>query len=322
MGEGITVSPLRHREASNNGARMRESRRERGVTLIELLLALVLSSILIFVLYKTFLRQQKTYTVQEQVFDVQQNVRAMMARMVREIRMAGFGRIAGEHVPGVGYISRILPVQFKNTNGTVISYPSVLNRDQPSAGWLTIVTAVNSATLSAQLIGSSSRYEITVDRVNYEPNRAIFDLNNKRYISIGGVESNAITRIEEDTVDGKKAYRLTLQHPLEYNHRVDDNHLVYVYPVTAVSFQIQGREEPGESRQPIAENIKELTFEYFTTNGDPTVNDEDIRMVRVSVTAETSMGDPDFKDNVRDNKGYRTRQMASNIQIRNLAFAP
>jgi hypothetical protein len=172
------------------------------------------------------------------------------------------------------------------------------------------------------LIGSSSRYEITVDRVNYEPNRAIFDKDNKRYISIGGVESNAITRIEEDTVDGKKVYRLTLQHPLEYNHRVDDNHLVYVYPITAVSFQIQGREEPGESRQPIAENIKELTFEYFTTNGDPTVNDEDIRMVRVSVTAETSMGDPDFKDNVRDNKGYRTRQMASNIQIRNLAFAP
>jgi len=318
MGEGITVSPLRHREASNNGARMRESRRERGVTLIELLLALVLSSILIFVLYKTFLRQHKTYAVQEQVFDLQQNARAMMARMVREIRMAGFGRIAGEHVPGVGYISRILPVQFRNTNGTVISYPSVLNRDQPSAGWLTIVTAVNSATLSAHWIGSSSRYEITVDRVNYEPNRAIFDKDNKRYISIDGVESNAITDIAEEAVDGKTRYRLTLQHPLEYNHRPN----ALVYPVTAVSFQIQGREEPGESRQPIAENIRELTYEYFTTNGDATANDEDIRMVRVSVTAETSMGDPDFKDNVRDNKGYRTRQMASNIQIRNLAFAP
>ncbi len=319
MGEGTTVSPLRHREASKNGARMRDSRKDRGVTLIELLIALVLSSILIFVLYKTFLRQQKTYTVQEQVFDVQQNVRAMMARMVREIRMAGFGRIAGEHVPGVGYISRILPVQFKNTNGTVISYPSVLNRDQPSAGWLTIVTAVNSATLSARLIGSSSRYEITVDRVNYEPNRAIFDKDNKRYISIDGVESNVITDIREESVDGTPGYRLTLQHPLEYNYRRPNT---LVYPITAVSFQIQGREEPGESRQPIAENIKELTFEYFTTNGDPTVNDEDIRMVRVSVTAETSMGDPDFKDNIRDNKGYRTRQMASNIQIRNLAFAP
>ena len=312
------MSPLRHREASKNGARMRDSRKDRGVTLIELLIALVLSSILIFVLYKTFLRQQKTYTVQEQVFDVQQNVRAMMARMVREIRMAGFGRIAGEHVPGVGYISRILPVQFRNTNGTVISYPNVLNRDQPSAGWLTIVTAVNSATLSAQLIGSSSRYEITVNRVNYEPNRAIFDEDNKRYISIDGVEGNVITDIREETVDGIPRYHLTLQHPLEYNYRAN----TLVYPITAVSFQIQGREEPGESRQPIAENIRDLTFEYFSTNGEATADDRNIRMVRVAVTAETSMGDPDFKDNIRDGKGYRTRQMASNIQIRNLALAP
>jgi prepilin-type N-terminal cleavage/methylation domain-containing protein len=297
---------------------MKDPKRERGLTLVELLVALVLSSILIFVLYKTFIRQQKTYTVQEQVFDMQQNVRAMMARMVREIRMAGFGRVAGEHVPGVGYVSRILPVQFRNTNGTVISYPNVLNRDQPSPGWLTIVTAVNSSALSARLIGSSSRFEITVDRVNYERNRALFDEGNKRYISIDGVESNAITDIAEETVDGKTRYHLTLEHPLEYNHRPN----ALVYPITAVSFQIQGREEPGESRQPIAENIKELTFEYFSTNGEVTANDEDIRMVRVAVTAETSMGDPDFKDNIRDNKGYRTRQMASNIQIRNLAFAP
>jgi len=319
MGEGITVSVLRHAELSENGGKMKDSRRERGLTLIELLIALVLSSILIFVLYKTFLRQQKTYTVQEQVFDVQQNARATMARMVREIRMAGFGRIAGEHVPGVGYISRILPVQFRNTNGTVINYPNVLNRNQPFPGWLTIVTAVNSATLSAHWIGSSSRYEITVDRVNYEPNRAIFDEDNKRYISIDGVESNAITDIREETIDGgAPRYRLTLQHPLQYNHRAN----ALVYPITAVSFQIQGREEPAESRQPIAENIRELVFEYFTTNGEPTADDEDIRMVRVSVTAETSMGDPDFKDNIRDGKGYRTRQMASNIQIRNLAFAP
>jgi len=297
---------------------MRHCRGEKGVSLVELLIALVLASILIFVLYKTFIRQHKTYVVQEQVFDVQQNARAVMARMVREIRMAGFGRIAGEHVPGVGYISRILPVQFTNTDNSVTSYPNVLNRDQPTRGWLTIVTAVHSTALSAHLIGSSSRYEIAVNRVNYETNRALFDTRNKRYISIGGIESNAITDITEETVGTTTRYHLTLQHPLEYYHRPNTP----VYPITAVSFQIQGRQEPGESRQPIAENIRELTFEYFSTNGVPTVNDEDIRMIRVAVTAETSKGDPDFKDNVRDDKGYRTRQMASNIQIRNLAFAP
>ena len=314
MEREITVSVLRHGELSENGESMRDSRGERGLTIIELLVALVLSSILIFVLYKTFIRQHKTYTVQEQVFDLQQNARAMMARMVREIRMAGFGRVAGEHVPGVGYVSRILPVQFRNTNDTIINYPNVLNRNEADPRRFTIITAVNSATLSAHYTGSSSRYEITVDRVNYEPNRAIFDEDNKRYISIDGVESNAITGITEETVGSTKSYRLTLQHPLQYNHRAN----ALVYPVRAVSFQLHEREESGQSSQPIAEKIRELTFEYFTTDGLPAGNDRDVRMVRVSVTAETSMADPDFKDN----EGRRTRQMSSNIQIRNLALAP
>jgi hypothetical protein len=179
-------------------------------------------------------------------------------------------------VPGVGYISRILPVQFRNTNDTIINYTNVLNRNEADPRRFTIITAVNSATLSAHYTGSSSRYEITVDRVNYEPKRAIFDEDNKRYISIDGVESNVITDIREETVDGKTRYRLTLQHPLEYNHRAN----ALVYPVRAVSFQLHEREESGQSSQPIAEKIRELTFEYFTTDGLPAGNDRDVRMVR------------------------------------------
>jgi len=73
----------------------------------------VLSSILIFVLYKTFIRQQKTYTVPRAVFDMQTELRCHDGQNGERDPMAGFGRIAGEHVPGVGYVSRILPVQFR-----------------------------------------------------------------------------------------------------------------------------------------------------------------------------------------------------------------
>jgi len=38
----------------------------------------------------TLIGQHKTYTVQEQVVDTQQNVRAAIDRMTREIRMAGY----------------------------------------------------------------------------------------------------------------------------------------------------------------------------------------------------------------------------------------
>ena len=65
-------------------------RKNDGVTLIELLIALAVSAFVMAGLYRTSIGQQKTYTVQDQVVDVQQNVRAAVDRMTREIRMAGY----------------------------------------------------------------------------------------------------------------------------------------------------------------------------------------------------------------------------------------
>src|SRR4030042_6190973 len=66
-------------------------RKKKGLTLIELLIALVLSSILIAALYRGFISQQKNYTVQDQVADMQQNLRIAISQMTTEIRMAGYG---------------------------------------------------------------------------------------------------------------------------------------------------------------------------------------------------------------------------------------
>src|SRR4030065_434373 len=66
-------------------------KKKKGLTLIELLIALVLSSILIAALYRVFISQHKTYGIQDQVADMQQNVRIAVGQMTREIRMAGYG---------------------------------------------------------------------------------------------------------------------------------------------------------------------------------------------------------------------------------------
>lgn len=63
---------------------------KRGVTLIELLVVLVISGIVIGGIYRVFISQTKAYTVQDQVAEVQQEVRGAMEIMVRDIRMAGF----------------------------------------------------------------------------------------------------------------------------------------------------------------------------------------------------------------------------------------
>jgi prepilin-type N-terminal cleavage/methylation domain-containing protein len=63
---------------------------KKGVTLIELLVALVICGIIIAGIYRVFIAQTRAYTVQDQVVEVQQNIRGAMELMLRDIRMAGY----------------------------------------------------------------------------------------------------------------------------------------------------------------------------------------------------------------------------------------
>ena len=64
--------------------------KKNGFTIVELLVAMALSGIVMIAVYKSFASQQKTYSVQDDVAAMQQDLRAAMDIMVREIRMAGY----------------------------------------------------------------------------------------------------------------------------------------------------------------------------------------------------------------------------------------
>jgi len=61
----------------------------KGVTLVELMVVLVISAILMAVVYTAYLTQHKTGHVQHQVVTMQQDLRASIDIMERDIRMAG-----------------------------------------------------------------------------------------------------------------------------------------------------------------------------------------------------------------------------------------
>src|SRR3972149_7790428 len=63
---------------------------KKGITLIELLVALVISAITIAGIYRMFISQGRAYTVQDQVVEVQQNIRMAMEILSRDLRMTGF----------------------------------------------------------------------------------------------------------------------------------------------------------------------------------------------------------------------------------------
>lgn len=67
-----------------------QRKHEQGFTLVELLVAMAMVGIVVAASYSTYKSQQDSYVAQEQVAEMQQNLRASLYQMAKAIRMAGF----------------------------------------------------------------------------------------------------------------------------------------------------------------------------------------------------------------------------------------
>ncbi len=64
-------------------------RNQKGFTLIEFIVTMAIMGIVLAGIYSVYYSQQKSFIVQDEVAEMQQNLRAAMFFMAREIRMAG-----------------------------------------------------------------------------------------------------------------------------------------------------------------------------------------------------------------------------------------
>lgn len=287
--------------------------KNRGVTLIELLIALVISGVLIAALYGTFISQQKTYIVQDQVVDMQQNVRVAINKMMREIRMAGFGGM-NDNTGGDNDIINI----FGNVNGfvNIINPAHDVTVDGINHDQIVVVAAYDQiATLEEDAAAKSGSF-----RVNFTGSTR-FDKPWRKYVCIDGRNNYAIMPTDGDVLTLEGGATLKENHSvgepvflviaIRYGLRKDDRGIQVLfrdlYPDTA-----------GSSRETLAENIENLQLTYILedeSETDSPAKPADIRMVRITVTARTALNDPDYKGEV---EGFRRRQIASRIQIRNI----
>jgi type IV pilus assembly protein PilW len=74
---------------------MKSRKKNKGFTLIELMVAMAIASIALASIYGSFHAQVKANTTQEVVVDLQQNLRTAMYFLQRSVRMAGYGAGAG-----------------------------------------------------------------------------------------------------------------------------------------------------------------------------------------------------------------------------------
>jgi len=74
----------------------------RGFTQIELMVAMVIASLVAAAITQVYQTQQRAYTSQQSVVEMQQNARSAMTLMKREIRMAGYKPAASDGIDNDG----------------------------------------------------------------------------------------------------------------------------------------------------------------------------------------------------------------------------
>jgi type IV pilus assembly protein PilW len=275
------------------------------MTLIELLVALSVSAILVAGVYKTFISQQHTFTVQEQVVDMQQNVRLSINQLTRELRLAGFGGGGADGWTATDF--------FKH--GAIYgSYTDVVN---PDLGGTSVTVLEGYEPLIRTTLGVTAN---TKDKSIFVNDVSSFDQppKPKIYISVNGTEAHHIAAIDA----GAKTITFPGWDKLVGDHQAGEP----VYLIAAVTYSIgmfDGKscllrdDHLGAGPQPVADNIESLQFKYFDTNGNETAVPADIRMIQVTVVAKSDQPD---KDLVKTGDGLRRRTVRTNLQLRNMLF--
>jgi prepilin-type N-terminal cleavage/methylation domain-containing protein len=259
----------------------------RGMTLIELTIAMLLTGIISAAMFKIYVNQHHSWMIQDSVINMQQNARAAIDELSRQLRMAGYSLPNG-----------LSPLTASDANPDTIS---VYYRISDAQAELQFDMTSNTGELcfdGEDLSDFASRLQAYI----YDPvmqTGEFFDL----------AQVNTSTARIQHNVMLKKAYSKgsLLMAINELTYYVDDSDLSHPRLMLQVD---------GSTPQIYAEDIEDLNFEYVMKNGvtvDLPVVPEDIRMIEVRVTARTPDPDVEFS-----NQSYRHEMYSSEVYLRNL----
>jgi type IV pilus assembly protein PilW len=103
-----------------------ELRKINGFTLVELLISMSIAMVILAAVTTTFMSQSRIYNAQEQVNEMQQNVRGALDILSRELKMAGY-KPSGGGFNGITYSTTQLMVQADLDSNGAISTSSTAN---------------------------------------------------------------------------------------------------------------------------------------------------------------------------------------------------
>lgn len=233
----------------------------RGFTLVELLIAIVITALAIAAVYSTFIVQQRSFSSQDQVAETQVSSKIAFDMIVNDIRNAGFGYPADEN-PTINNATGAITIN--NAGGPGSSDTITL-----IGGFRQIATSSAPAVVGQNQISISYLGSIS------------FNLSNRRFLSIDGIDFAQITNctIPQGSSDCSPG-TLTLDRGI--NIAFPTGRAVYL--VEDITYQIDDADNLQRNGDIIANNIEDLQFARIPATGT-------IDRIRVSLLARTANED-------------------------------
>jgi prepilin-type N-terminal cleavage/methylation domain-containing protein len=263
---------------------------QRGMALVELLIALVMTGVIVWAGYGIYIAQHESWITQEQISDMQHNARVAMHELETRIRMAGYGLPFG-----------IESIHASNTNPDTIT---ILFQNEINC----------EATIEHSMPQPSSELRCDGHDVScfrdeswayiYDPSADTGEFFWITWVQVGS------SHIQHNTMDLSRCYPagsivMFVDMFKFYIDTTDSNHPNLI------------RQGVGETPQVYAENIEELQFRYGLANGvflDAPPAASVVREVLITLTARTERKDLQFEGK------YRRRTLASDVKVRNLGL--
>ncbi|UCC80918.1 MAG: hypothetical protein JSW64_06050 [Candidatus Zixiibacteriota bacterium] len=266
---------------------MARIRLQAGFTIVELLVSLLAASIITYSAMSLYITQHKQMIIQEQVADMQTNIRAATELIAKTVRKAGYNII--------GDLSAIETCD-SDPDTIVITYDS------------------------GNLVGIC--LDQTMPQLSSDLNCQDHDLSSLRENSSAYIY-DTLAGIGEMFVASRTLTvpsRIRPSSPLSRNYPAGS----IIISMNRIRFFID-RSNPdhpdlmiqnfGSDPEVFAEDIIDLNFRYFMADGSivwQTAWPENIRMVEVDVVGRTGSPDNDFFSD------YRTRRFTLRVKVRNL----
>lgn len=287
-------------------------RKSNGFSLIELLIALAILGIAITTAYGVFETQQKVYTVQDQILEMEQTLTVCLELIAKEARFAGLNvRLQDDGRLDSGFVAKI-PDSFKPTSPMAVTlsdvdYPLKITQGKAqSPDMITIVAAICGETnpsavathgginLGATFVDMrTSGHKIGIGDIIYIGKPGIYE-----YANVTATSKNELTIDTDPTSGGNQG----VQNDYPEGTEIGEISVVTYAVDTNTSPWVLKRKVNRGNFQPVGENIVDL---QVTQNGKSTM---------ITLEAQTEKKDPYYSEN----RGYRKARYSVIVGTQNM----